>query len=83
MKDKKIKHNMRLTQMEYKIEIFREMMDVLEGGDIRLDMPDINTSDIETILTILSAFIDKTSARLKYEQSDEYTKLEAIFESIK
>lgn len=76
-----IKNEM-IMQMEYKIEIFRDMIDLLEGGDIRLDMPDINTSDIETIFTILSTFIDKTSYKVEYMQSDEYTRLETLLASI-
>lgn len=71
-----------IKQYQHKLELISEMLDVLEGGDCRLDMEDINTTDIETLVTILGAFYDKTCARIEYVKSDTYTALEALFESI-
>lgn len=69
-----------IEQMNNKVELFSEMMDVLEGGDCTLDMEDINNEDIEILMIILSALYDKTTARLEYIKSDTYTALEALFE---
>ena len=79
--DEKMKSKI-IEQMENKLDIFSEMLDILEGGDIVLDMEDINTSDIETLVTILGAFFDKTKQRIIYVKSDSYTALEELFERI-
>jgi len=71
-----------IKQMEHKLELFSEMLDVLEGGDCALDMENINTTDIETLVTILGSFYDKTCARIEYVKSDTYTALEALFERV-
>lgn len=71
-----------IKQIEHKLELFREMMDVLEGGDCTLDMEDINNADIEVLMTVLSAFYDKSTARLEYITSDSYTALQALFERV-
>jgi hypothetical protein len=57
---KDMTNNKIIKQLEHKLDLFAEMMDVLEGGDCIEDMEDINTTDIETIMTLLSAFHDKT-----------------------
>ena len=69
-----------IKQMQHKLELFAEMMDVLEGGDCTLDMEDINNSDIEILMVLLSALHDKTCARMNYVKSDTYSALEAMFE---
>jgi len=72
-----------IKQLENKLDLFAEMMDVLEGGDCVLDMQDINTTDIETLITIIGSFHDKTCARINYVNSDTYTFLEErVFESL-
>jgi len=72
-----------IEQLENKRELFAEMMDALEGGDCVLDMQDINTNDIETLVTILGAFYDKTCARINYVKSDTYAFIEGrVFEAL-